>query len=210
MPSSHPDQLNEVVQIAELVNPSSILDIGIGFGKYGFLLREFIDVVKYGDVVKWHVRIDGIEGEPTYVDDLQRKIYNDIYIGDILSVLNSICFHYDFAILIDVIEHFDRNCGLSVIGAAFDKSDFLLITTPWDIGDPNIKHENPLLDHKYQWRKRDFVQFGCCEFIYNNSSLIVLIGRDRAAVRYVAKKMRRRPYKKIYDFVRRQVGLKRN
>jgi 16S rRNA A1518/A1519 N6-dimethyltransferase RsmA/KsgA/DIM1 with predicted DNA glycosylase/AP lyase activity len=36
MPSSHSNQINEIIKIALAVQPQSVLDIGVGFGKYGF------------------------------------------------------------------------------------------------------------------------------------------------------------------------------
>jgi hypothetical protein len=42
MPTSHPHQLNQIVELIMLTDPHSLLDVGIGFGKYGVLAREYL------------------------------------------------------------------------------------------------------------------------------------------------------------------------
>ena len=77
MPSSNPDQINEIMSLVLGLRPESVLDIGIGFGKYGFLCREYLEICygskKYND---WQKRIDGIEAFEEYITPLQRQIYN--------------------------------------------------------------------------------------------------------------------------------------
>ena len=53
--------------IINALQPRSILDVGCGFGKYGMLLREYLDVwhERY-DKERWQVRIVGIEAFEQY------------------------------------------------------------------------------------------------------------------------------------------------
>ncbi|MBW2991727.1 glycosyltransferase family 1 protein, partial [Candidatus Woesearchaeota archaeon] len=84
MPTSSPHQINEIMgEIMEL-DPSSILDIGVGFGKYGFLCREYLELWDYNNkrYGEWKREIDGIEVYEDYITDIQRKVYNNIFIGD--------------------------------------------------------------------------------------------------------------------------------
>jgi hypothetical protein len=115
---------------------------------------------------------------------------------------------YGLALMIDVIEHFHRETGLRILDRILAVSDHLLVATPWDIGDPDINHDHPFEDHKYQWLKRDFARYPNHRFIFNRSSLIVLIGKDAAKVDAVARKMSGRFYKTMYEFARRASGLK--
>ena len=50
--TSNPMQISFVLDAILQLNPSSVLDIGCGSGKYGVLLREYLP----------KARIDGIEG----------------------------------------------------------------------------------------------------------------------------------------------------
>jgi hypothetical protein len=44
MPTSHKYQIKEIMELMVLINPKKILDLGIGFGKYGYLAREYLDI----------------------------------------------------------------------------------------------------------------------------------------------------------------------
>ena len=70
MPSSTPQILNEFVTEILKIDPTSVLDIGIGFGKYGFLCREYLETWKGNTYPnQWKVRIDGIEVWQKCVDN---------------------------------------------------------------------------------------------------------------------------------------------
>ena len=45
MPSSRPNTIPTVIHIVKQLRPSSILDVGVGFGKWGHLFREYTDIV---------------------------------------------------------------------------------------------------------------------------------------------------------------------
>jgi len=206
MPTSHPNQLNEIVQIAELLNPTRVLDIGIGNGKYGFLLREYLG--KNRNLGKNQFIIDGIEGYQAYINDIHRQAYNTLFTLDLCKKIELPDASYDLCLLIDIIEHFDRDRGLEIIDFLTSISRFLLIATPWDIGDPGIRHTNPLENHVYQWKKKDFKPFDHHTFIHNTGSMIVLLGQDRQQINFINRKMKHRFYTQIYDYVRRLLWKK--
>ena len=43
MPTSQFRQLNEIVEAIVFSKPRSVLDIGVGYAKYGVLTREYLD-----------------------------------------------------------------------------------------------------------------------------------------------------------------------
>jgi hypothetical protein len=43
MPTSHPSQLNEILEVVLKTRPRSVIDVGVGFGKYGVLCREYLE-----------------------------------------------------------------------------------------------------------------------------------------------------------------------
>ena len=104
MPSSDPITIPKVLQLVSRLSPSSILDIGTGNGRYGFLFREILDF-NYGRFSNWDVRIDGVEVETDYISPIHKYVYDNVYIGDWLEV--DIPFVYDLVFLGDVLEHFD-------------------------------------------------------------------------------------------------------
>ena len=116
MPTSNIDAVPIVLKTVRRLKPTSILDIGIGFGKYGLLFREYLDVQKlqngFSGVLSDHfsTRIDGIEIFDKYISTIQRNIYNNIYIGDAAQLIERLE-SYDVVFLSDIIEHFEKTTG---------------------------------------------------------------------------------------------------
>ena len=62
MPTSGSTQISTILQLAQNISPTSILDIGIWLGKYGFLCREYLDVSNERlSRSEWTTTINGIE-----------------------------------------------------------------------------------------------------------------------------------------------------
>jgi hypothetical protein len=77
MPTSEIDNVPAVVKEAVRMRPLSVLDLGVGFGKYGVLLREKLDI-EPGRVrpEHWSVRIDGVEAFERYCNPIYTFVYN--------------------------------------------------------------------------------------------------------------------------------------
>jgi 2-polyprenyl-3-methyl-5-hydroxy-6-metoxy-1,4-benzoquinol methylase len=160
MPSSSRIFIPYVCKYIENNQPKSILDIGIGFGKYGFLAREYIDIAhqRY-DKSTWTTIIDGIEIFPNYVKELQKIIYNNIYIGDVVEQLKLVN-EYDLIIFIDVIEHLTKEKGFEALRIIQQKSKFAIVATPIRMQPQEPENGNEAERHITQWSKKDLKQFG--------------------------------------------------
>jgi hypothetical protein len=179
MPSSHHLQLNEIVDAIILANPGKLLDIGIGFGKYGFLAREYLELWnENGDYRNWKRQIDGIEAFEPYLTPAHRFIYNTIYTGDALKIIPELKDHYELILMIDVFEHFTFEEGWKLLGECRKKGRNLLISVPLDMSEQDDVFGNPFEKHKYPWKKRDFRTIPDKYFLANRKSLICLIGED--------------------------------
>ena len=94
MPSSRPNVIPTVIHLLQQLKPRSILDVGVGFGKWGHLFREYTDIVAAEHDPRryqrehWHVRIDGIEGHEPYLTPMHRYLYNEIHVGDMREVIH--------------------------------------------------------------------------------------------------------------------------
>src|SRR5580765_520709 len=110
MPSSRPNIIPTVIHLIRQMRPQSILDVGIGFGKWGHLFREYTDILESENDPEryqrqnWKVRIDGIEGFPAYVTDMHRFLYDDIHIGNACDLIPALPLNYDLIFLGDIIE----------------------------------------------------------------------------------------------------------
>lgn len=183
MPSSPFQQLTQIVEIIRVLDPSSVLDVGIGFGKYGLLAREYLDVnsghLRRAD---WRRRIDGIEAFRDYQSPLHEYVYDHIFFGDARKVVKDLDMRYDLILLIDMLEHFNRDQGLSFLSDLTTIGRNVLVSTPGGYVEQGPLFGNQFEEHHSGWHKRDFSKFEQRCFIPNEFSLICLIGDDVAMI----------------------------
>jgi hypothetical protein len=193
LPSSHYLQLNEIVDLVVRTRPEKVLDIGIGFGKYGFLAREYLELWEEGaEYGKWKRQIDGIEAFEQYITPLHRHIYSEIFSGNALDILPGMKDSYDLILLIDVIEHFTREEGIRVLEECRRLGKYVVVATPKAMNPQEEVFGNSFETHKYQWKKQDFFLFPEYAVLKNPKSLIVLAGGgSREICRGIIREKRR-------------------
>jgi SAM-dependent methyltransferase len=137
MPSSDYHSIPKVLQVVERLQPRSILDIGMGHGRYGFLFREILDW-NYGRLNQndWAVEINAVEVETAYIRPHQQAVYNRILVGDWLKDI-SISDIYDLIFMGDVLEHFGEGDWQLALTKARAFSDVTLAVSPNHIGSMN-------------------------------------------------------------------------
>jgi hypothetical protein len=131
--------------------PSSIVDLGMGTGKYGFLLREQHDLAGEGQD---RLRLVGVEAWEPYVGEHQRVVYDEIVVDDIRSYLAAQpngCF--DVALALDVIEHFPPAGGVRFLAEAVRVADRVILSTPRSFYAQE-GHDNTLERHLSWWPPR--------------------------------------------------------
>lgn len=139
-------------------NPRSVLDIGIGFGKFGFLAREYTDV-RFGRYFNWETRIDGIEIFEKYVTQLQRQIYDNIYIGNATDILPNLS-NYDIIICSDMLEHLSVEDGTFLLNTIKQKSKFAMIVTPVRVLRQEALYNNEHERHVSVWPTETLGRWG--------------------------------------------------
>jgi SAM-dependent methyltransferase len=193
MPSSHHHQLNEILELIIGTRPQKLLDIGTGYGKYGFLAREYLEVWDKDTPYGTHRRqIDGIEAFEPYLTPLHHQIYDTIYTGNALDVLPRITEHYDLILMIDVFEHFTREDGLKVLAECRRCGRNILISVPKIMSVQEEVFGNPFETHRYNWSWKDFRGIRDKFYIYNYRSTICYMGEDSGRLGKAVKKERRR------------------
>ena len=192
MPSSHIHQITDLVEMIVASKARSILDIGVGWGTYGFLSRLYLDVCdgrnKYRD---WKCQIEGVEVFKEYITPVHDFVYNKIHIGNATDVIPSLKDKYDLTLLIDVLEHFTYEEGLKLLNDSLRCSRNVLVSTPKEIGPQKDIYDNQYETHRFQWQKRHFRSFKNRAFVFNNYSLICCIGQDANKMVATRKKIRR-------------------
>lgn len=181
MPSSFYDALSLVVPFVMDLHPRSILDVGIGFGKYGFLFREYLDIDRAEstrstiDRTGWTVRIDGIEAHAPYVTEIQRSVYDTIYVGDALDLLPRLG-PYDLIFASDVLEHFDPADGRRFLEAARARSTIgVLVLTPAVHFHQAESFGNPREVHRSFWTAADLAAYPDADVLVWRRQLIAVL-----------------------------------
>lgn len=161
MGTSNWQNISYNIGLVRKLDPQNILDVGVGFGRWGILFREFLEIwdgARYDG--KWQRVVDGVEIYPGYIKDYHKYFYDHIFTGDALEYIKSTQKMYDLVNCGDVIEHMDKECGEEFIKLAMQKSRYVLINIP--IG----KHwpqdgttENPHEEHRSVWYNNDFTKF---------------------------------------------------
>ncbi|MDD3774139.1 MAG: small ribosomal subunit Rsm22 family protein [Patescibacteria group bacterium] len=211
-PVSHYNQLNQISQTIASLNPKKILDIGPGFGTYGVLSREYLEVWgKEKNYNQWQKTIDAIEVFPKYLTPLHDFIYNKIYVGNALKVLPTLKTKYDLILLIDVLEHFSCKDGQKLIYLCKKKAKNIIVSTPRRMSDQKDTFGNSFETHLCQWQKKDFEKNKPNFRIPNEFSFIYFIGQDSKKVHKILQKEKTILYKeKIKNLIPFYQKIKRN
>jgi len=193
MPTSQHYQISKIMQLVITLNPNSILDIGVGFGKYGVLCREYLELMDgREDYHNFKRRIDGIEAFEDYLTPLHEFVYDNIYKGNALNVVEQLDTDYDLVLLIDVLEHFSKSDGKKLIDKLLKSHRGILISIPKYIGFQKDSFCNPYETHKGQWSKKELKKISNSVFIKDNSSFILYLGTKNSVenIKSANKKMK--------------------
>lgn len=158
MPTSTYAHIATVARYLEHVMPRSVLDIGIGNGKMGFIARDLLDVMLGGRYHRrdWQVRLDGIEAFADYVQAHQRALYDELYIGDAFTVIDTLG-AYDLAIVGDVLEHFEPTRACEFMDKCARRATWIILNIPlgaaWTQEDI---YGNDFERHRSFWTRGDF------------------------------------------------------
>ena len=144
---------------------SSLLDVGIGFGNYGYLVRSYYDLAKAVTPdefkrEKWRMRIDGIEGFAPFVDERLKCIYDNIYLGPMDKVLATLG-SYDVIIIIAVLVHLPKAQGFEFLDMAYERANsMVVVTTPTRVWPQDDIFNNPYEVHQnVMWVQNDFNKY---------------------------------------------------
>jgi hypothetical protein len=156
MPTSDVHNIVPILSILQNLQPESILDIGCGFGKYGVLLREYLDIwhERLGPQ-QWQVRLEAIDAFPKYRNPIWDYVYQAIHIGCAQDLLPTLGF-YDVILIADVIEHLERVEAKELVQQSLSKSRVVVISTPREFFAQTDTNHNPFEIHRILWTAADF------------------------------------------------------
>jgi 2-polyprenyl-3-methyl-5-hydroxy-6-metoxy-1,4-benzoquinol methylase len=130
MPLSHHWSYPVVLHFGMALQPKKILDVGVGIGAYGLLLRQHLDIAcERLNRPDWQLTIDGIEIFEPYRNPVWDYAYDTVCIGDVREVLGDLE-TYDLALCADVLEHFPLTEACHLVETLLEKASVVMATTP--------------------------------------------------------------------------------
>jgi 2-polyprenyl-3-methyl-5-hydroxy-6-metoxy-1,4-benzoquinol methylase len=161
-----PESISHIVDLVIRLDPESILDVGIGYGKWGVLCREYTDIRhgRYGRK-QWRVKIDGIEIFRDYTNPVWDS-YSRVIIADATKVAATMK-NYDLVLLLDIIEHFEKQQAIELIQECQKQNRAVIINTPNGKYEQGACFGNVREAHRSFFTKEDFPDWEC-KLIANN------------------------------------------
>ncbi len=163
MPFSKSDNVPQVIDILNRLSNGrkkkmKILDVGCGWGKWGFLFRGWLDTEVSGNQKeKWTHRIDGLEVFKPHITPVHTYLYNNIYTEDFRTFFKSDKMEqYDLVIMGDVLEHVVLEEGMQSIKDVGKKCKTLIVSAPNYKDNCKAKFGNPAEAHMAWWTKENF------------------------------------------------------
>lgn len=152
--SSDPNLISPVIKLLVVNKPQKIMDVGVGYGKYGFLSRLYLELEPYNRD-SWQTIIDGIEVFPKYI--LTEQFYNVIFSK---NVTEHVIEGYDVVLLLDVLEHMEKEEALTLLTKIIDKNHAVIVTTPFGFRKQESVAANDYQIHKCGFELKDFRALG--------------------------------------------------
>lgn len=179
MPTSDYTQIPDVIRALIESRAETVLEVGVGFGKWGALCREYIEINRGRMPAEWRSRIDGIEAFEGYRNPLW-SAYDNIHIGDAMTVIDGLG-TYDVVLCCDVIEHFEKEDGRRLLEKMLHHGRLVIITSPADESPQDAVYGNPHEEHKSWWTEADFASYPH-RFARLGETFIAAVSHDPGAV----------------------------
>ena len=178
MPTSHPSNIEPVIELLTDLHPRRVLEVGIGHGKYGVLLREYLEI-NFDRLQRsqWKVELIGIEAFEDYHNPLWEYAYDRVIVEDVRRVDFAGLGRFDCCLLLDVIEHFEHKEGRSLLERLLKSCECVIVSTPLEFHAQGAVLGNEYERHRSLWRRQDYQPY---HFLYRRcgtSSVAVLSER---------------------------------
>jgi len=158
--------LNEVAKGKPIPLPEfTILDVGMGFGKWGFLIRDTFDSGTAQNFKKkdWKINITGVETFTKLITPVQKHLYNKIIKKNIFDSIDELV-KYDLVIMGDVIEHIEKQRAYKLLDELFKHTDNILVSTPLGFMPQGAWAGNNNETHLSGWEPADFKDYNVVEY----------------------------------------------
>ena len=200
MASSFSSQIPAIVHVLLKLSPKSVLDIGKGFGKYGFLIHEYVGIDDQNRLnpeltmaQQSRIKIDAIEVDKDLLLPHLNQFYNEVFAEDVFEIYKSLP-QYDLILMVDVIEHLDKEKAIAMLKYFLSKNSIILIATPVYFFKQEL-YQSEFEHHISHWKPGDFKNLGYVDHQYLDGGAIYLLSKEKMDIRgfgnSMLKKLRR-------------------
>jgi hypothetical protein len=146
-----------ILEFINNLNPRSILDVGAGFGRWGFLCRcHFAGGTSLAIKPGQTLQIDAVEAFEPNVNPVYSAVYNRTFLGDAREVLQGLG-EYDVIICSHMIEHLEKPEGWDLIETMRKRARMALILgLPFNDPLREPIEGNEFEAHRSVWTAGDF------------------------------------------------------
>lgn len=167
MPTSDASQISTIVAALVEVRPTTVLDVGPGYGKYGMLIREYLGPILH--------RVDAAEPWPHGMMPALGAMYDTIYEEPFPGHRDWAT--YDLVLMVDVLEHYTERDGAEALTTALRVAPVVLVATPRKVLAQGQVNGNPWEEHKSQWTAPMLGFHGLAEVYPHPTQLIARLER---------------------------------
>jgi len=175
MATSFADQIPIILWVVTSLKPTRILDVGKGFGKYGFLIHEYYGIdsslrpnPKLTLKNQSSVTIDCVDINTDYAFTHLPDLYSRIIDRDIATNFKDLT-GYDLILMADVIEHLQKDDGDRLLRFFLASGANILVSTPLSFFQQEL-YGSDSEHHVSYWSRKDFRNLGCYLSYQNTSS----------------------------------------
>ncbi len=192
MASSFSAQIPAIVHLLKTIAPKSVLDVGKGFGKYGFLIHEYLGIdntkrlnPSLSMCQQSRVKIDAVEVDEDLMLPHLSQFYNEVFFGDIFSIYRNLS-RYDLILMVDGIEHLDKEKAVELLKYFISKNSRILVATPIDFFNQDL-YESEFEHHVSHWKLSDFKKVAFTDYQYFDGGALYVLSKDKLDIRGFGK-----------------------
>lgn len=152
------------IQTLRAIDPKRVLDMTVGLGYWGMIIREFCDGgASQNQPEDWQIYLVGADIFSKDTNAQSKFLYNQIYSGGISTICSQFDPDWNVILFNDILENLDKTEALDLLSWALNTGDYVLVNVPLGEDEQESTGEaHSSSANKSEWRLRDFEKLALC------------------------------------------------